>query len=141
MLYDQADFDEYRRVLTQTDWDAVFSTDDIDKCILNDAEATIPNEFVTIRKQDHTWLTNDTRKLIRKKNMVIVVVFNATFNTISSIYHDMVEVSFIGGGNRSTWRKPPTYRKSLTNFITYCCIEYISPMSRIRTHNFSGDRN
>ena len=28
-------------------------------------------------------------------------------------------VSFIGGGNRSTRRKPPTCRKSLTNFITY----------------------
>ena len=27
-------------------------------------------------------------------------------------------VSFIGGGNRSTWRKPQTCRKSLTNFIT-----------------------
>jgi len=29
-----------------------------------------------------------------------------------------VAVSFIGGGNRSTRRKPPTCRKSLTNFIT-----------------------
>ena len=27
-------------------------------------------------------------------------------------------VSFIGGGNRTSRRKPPTYRKSLTNFIT-----------------------
>jgi hypothetical protein len=27
-------------------------------------------------------------------------------------------VSFIGGGNRSTQRKPPTFCKSLTNFIT-----------------------
>jgi len=27
-------------------------------------------------------------------------------------------VSFIGGGNQSTRRKLPTYRKSLTNFIT-----------------------
>ena len=26
-----------------------------------------------------------------------------------------VAVSFIGGGNRSTWRKPPTFHKSLTN--------------------------
>jgi hypothetical protein len=26
--------------------------------------------------------------------------------------------SFIGGGNRSTWRKSPICRKSLTNFIT-----------------------
>jgi len=30
-------------------------------------------------------------------------------------------VSFIGGGNRSTRRKPPTCCKSLTNFITLCC--------------------
>jgi hypothetical protein len=29
-----------------------------------------------------------------------------------------VAVSFIGGGNRSTWRMPPIYRKSLTKFIT-----------------------
>jgi len=35
-------------------------------------------------------------------------------------------VSFIGGGNRSTRRKLPTYRKSLTNFITQCCIGYTS---------------
>jgi len=27
-------------------------------------------------------------------------------------------VSFIGGGNRSTQRKPPTCSKSLTNFIS-----------------------
>jgi hypothetical protein len=30
----------------------------------------------------------------------------------------IVTVSFIGGGNRNTWRKSPTCRKSLTNFIT-----------------------
>ena len=39
----------------------------------------------------------------------------------------IVAVSFIGGGNWSTRRKPPTCRKSLTNFITYCCIEHTSP--------------
>jgi len=36
-------------------------------------------------------------------------------------------VSFIGGGNWSTQRKQPICRKLLTNFITYCCIEYTSP--------------
>jgi len=36
-------------------------------------------------------------------------------------------LSFIGGGNRSTQRKPLICRKSLTNLITKCCIEYISP--------------
>jgi hypothetical protein len=30
----------------------------------------------------------------------------------------IVVVSFIGGGNRSTRRKQPTCRKSLTNFTT-----------------------
>ena len=36
-------------------------------------------------------------------------------------------VNFIGGGNWSALRKLPTCRKSLTNFVTYCCIEYTSP--------------
>jgi hypothetical protein len=30
----------------------------------------------------------------------------------------IVAVSFIGGGNQGTRRKPPTCRKLLTNFIT-----------------------
>ena len=43
------------------------------------------------------------------------MVFHATFNNISVYIED---VSFIGGGNRSTRRKPMTCRKSLTNFIS-----------------------
>jgi hypothetical protein len=50
-----------------------------------------------------------------------VMVFSAPFNNISFI----VVVSFTGGGKRSTRRKPLTCRKSLRNFITYCCIAYI----------------
>jgi len=50
------------------------------------------------------------------------MVFNATFINISII----MAVSFIGGGNQSTVRKPPTCRKLLTNFITQCCIEHTS---------------
>jgi hypothetical protein len=38
----------------------------------------------------------------------------------------IVAVSFIGGGNWRSWRKPQTCRKPLTNFITKCCIEYTS---------------
>jgi len=44
------------------------------------------------------------------------MVFNATFHTINTSYN--VAVSFIGEENRSTQRKPPTCRKSLTNLIT-----------------------
>jgi len=45
---------------------------------------------------------------------------------VLTIFHLYRGVSLIGGGNRSTWRKPSTCRKSLTNFIA-CCIEYTSP--------------
>jgi hypothetical protein len=37
---------------------------------------------------------------------------------LSTIFQLYLAVSFIGGGNRSTRRKPPTFRKSLKNFIT-----------------------
>jgi hypothetical protein len=40
-----------------------------------------------------------------------IMVFQQYFSYI-------VAVSFIGGGNWSTLEKPPTCRKSLTNFIT-----------------------
>jgi hypothetical protein len=48
---------------------------------------------------------------------VKVIVFNVNnlFNNISVI---LWAVSFLGGGNRSTHRKPLTCLKSLTNFIT-----------------------
>jgi hypothetical protein len=41
------------------------------------------------------------------------------------------QVYWCGGGNRSTRRKPPTWRKSLTNFA----------MNGIGTHNLTGDRH
>ena len=52
------------------------------------------------------------------------MVFNTTFNNISAIsWQSVLLVEEIGvhGG------KPQTCLKSLTNFITYYCIEYTSP--------------
>jgi len=37
---------------------------------------------------------------------------------LQQYFNYIVAVSFICGGNRNTQRKPPTCRKSLTNFIT-----------------------
>jgi hypothetical protein len=34
-----------------------------------------------------------------------------------------------GGGNQSTWRKPPTCRKSLTNLMTQWYIDHTSPQA------------
>ena len=52
------------------------------------------------------------------------MVFSATFNNISVISWWLV---IIGGGNWRIRRKPPTCRKSLTNF--YHIMLYISPLS------------
>jgi len=43
------------------------------------------------------------------------------------MFNYIVAISFIGGGNRSTQRKPPTCHKLLINLITLCCIEYTWP--------------
>ena len=82
--------------------------------------------FFTIRmwkKKKNIFLNSSIYKETSHSNIIHffwiptfrVMVFNANFNNISVISWP---VSFIGGGNRSTWRKPPTCRKSLTNFIT-----------------------
>jgi len=47
---------------------------------------------------------------------------------LSTIFQLYRRSQFIGGGNRRTRRKPPTCRKSLTNFITML-------------YNISGDRH
>ena len=52
---------------------------------------------------------------ITYQRWVRIMVFNATFNNISVISWRTV---LIGGGIRINRRKPPTCRKSLTNFIT-----------------------
>ena len=48
----------------------------------------------------------------------------------------IVVVSFIGRGKLSPRRKPPTCRKSLTNFMLY---RVHLTMNRVRTHNFIGE--
>jgi hypothetical protein len=46
----------------------------------------------------------------------------------------IVTVSFLGGGNRSTQRKPPTK-------LSHNVVSSTTRLSGIRTHNISGDRH
>ena len=47
-----------------------------------------------------------------------VIKFVSDLRHFQQYFSYTVAVSFIGGGNWSARRKPPTCRKSLTNFIT-----------------------
>jgi hypothetical protein len=44
--------------------------------------------------------------------------YNNTTSTLQQYFSYIEAVRFIGGGNKSTRRKPPNCHKSLTNFIT-----------------------
>ena len=61
-------------------------------------------------------------------------------STIVQLY--IMAVSFIGGGNWSTQKKPPPCRKSLTHFKYHIMLYLIHfAMSGIQAPNFSGDRH
>ena len=61
-------------------------------------------------------------KFFPLSNWIKIVMFVCLFDVAQRLFQQyfsyIVAVRFVGGGNRSTWRKPPTCRKSLTNFIT-----------------------
>ena len=59
-------------------------------------------------------------------------MFNATFNNISVI----LAVSLIGGRYRSTWRKPPTCRKTqVTDKQYHIMVTTIIPVTMDHNHN------
>ena len=72
------------------------------------------------------------------KNRVWVRVMVSVQPHFQQYFSFIIAVSFISGGNRSTWRKPPTCRKS-NKLLSHNTVHL--SMSRIQTHNFSGDRH
>jgi hypothetical protein len=71
-LYYKDDLDSYRQQLTNVDWETMFGHDDVDtivdiiaNTILNIADNTIPNRFITVRKDSRPWITTS---IMRRKN-------------------------------------------------------------------------
>jgi hypothetical protein len=89
-------------------------------------------------------LKRHINRLNRPKDISVslrrVICLSQRFITLRLWLYCIMPISFIDGGNQSTRRKPPTCRKTLTNFITYVVLS-IPRLNRIRTHNVSGDRH
>ena len=66
------------------------------------------------------------------------MVFNATFNNISVISWPKMEYPWNHRLAASYWQ---TLSHNVVSIKKKCCIEYTSPLNRVQTHNFSGDRH
>jgi hypothetical protein len=60
----------------------------------------------------------DTFRYNKFIDMALWFMIHGASRHFQQYFSYIVAVSFIGGRNRNTRRKPPTCRKSLTNFIT-----------------------
>ena len=84
--------------------------------IVTESCDTFTLNLLRLLSSDTTHIQTTTSLSVKKKFGFGFMVLNTTFNNIEPI--SCMAVSFIGGGNQSTWRKAPTSHKSLTNFIT-----------------------
>jgi hypothetical protein len=81
---------------------------------------------------------NEMSILPHQQQLIPESVTLYTWLLFQQYFSYIVVVSFIDGGNRS---KPPTFRKSLTSFITYCCIEYPWPWTWFKLTTLVDVRN
>lgn len=72
--YARADYEKYREKLQEQTLENLVSGNDIDsnvqlitKAIFDAAEKSIPNKIVTIRSNDHPWITCQIKNLMRKR--------------------------------------------------------------------------
>jgi hypothetical protein len=73
--------------------------------------------------------------------LIVVCLFFGVYRHVQQYISYIVAVSFIGGGNRSTRRIPPTCRKSLTNILSHNVVSSTPRLNKARTHKVSGDRH
>jgi hypothetical protein len=76
-LYDKGEYESYRNLLSDVDWDGIFRNDDIDiitntitNTILDATNKTIPNRYITVKKDNPPWITTKLKKYIRRKNRI-----------------------------------------------------------------------
>lgn len=75
-LYDRGDYRHFSRDLQETEWVALRDNDidiyaqNITNHVLILAEKHVPNKNITVRQTDPPWLTNDIKKMMRKRQRI-----------------------------------------------------------------------
>ncbi|MEW8546207.1 MAG: reverse transcriptase family protein, partial [Candidatus Thiodiazotropha sp.] len=103
-LYDKGDYNKYRRLLNETDWNQVLSTPDLNETvskvtdvIIESAKAAIPNKIVTIRPKEPKWINCYIKRQIRQRKRL--------FKTAKRL------------NNATTWTKFRQKRNAVTALI------------------------
>ena len=98
-------------------------------------------ELTTSVKKMCAWISQTCiqRSLLGQRKIVQLFRLGLVYGVqlhFQQYFSYIVAVSFIGGGNRRTQKKPPTCRKSLTN-LSHNIVHLT--LIEIRTRNISGD--
>ena len=102
--YSKADISGLKRHLAQADWDACFSSEDVNciacswtETLLNGARMFIPNRTITVRPKDKPWYTNELRTIKRKVLRLFHIAKRSNnptkweaYRTLNGEYHELI---------------------------------------------------
>jgi hypothetical protein len=75
---------------------------------------------------DFHWDILESQHQNALKLILILLLRWRLFDLVQQYFSFIVEVSFIGGGNQNTWRKPPTFTNIKLNYLrhVYLCMSF-----------------
>ena len=121
-LYDKGDYESYRNLLSVVDWDGIFRNDDIDiitntitNTILDAANKTIPNRYITVKKDNPPWITTK----IKKSTYAVKIEF--TKKQRKQSYFDKIseKINTERNGNKNWWNVVKSLLHSSTGLYMY----------------------
>ena len=127
-LYDRGNYNHYRQKLNDANWDALFTSnnineisDNITKHILTAAKDTIPNKKVTIRPNEPEWMNSKIKTLIRQRKRL----FRKAKRT----------------NTEHAWNKFKLNRNEVTKHLREGKIKYFQKLSQDLRNNSSNSKS
>ena len=127
-LYDRGNYNHYRQKLNDANWDALFTSnnineisDNITQHILTAAKDTIPNKKVTIRPNEPEWMNSKIKTLIRQRKRL----FRKAKRT----------------NTEHAWNKFKLKRNEVTKHLREGKIKYFQKLSQDLRNNSSNSKS